>query len=178
MAVTFAKRELIIANPYDAFLGYVKQTLPETNSSTFDGGAPLVWASGRLSEATSALNPANQQVAAFATKNAQNGTSKDTEVIMATPYTVFEANVLEAAAANTTLEADDLGANHGLAKASNLAGTGRDGWYIVQDSGTAACKIIDFRSTTVPPNQSVTKAATGDTNARVRAVLLEAAIDW
>ena len=178
MAFTYPKLELKVSGQNDAWLSYLKVTLPEGGSQSFKGGAPLVWSSGLLVEATSVLNPANQQVAAFSTATASGTTSADLDVIIAAPMLRFEVNLLAGSAADHTYAAADMGISTvGLAKATSLAGTGRDGWYGVS-GGTAAIHTISPKSTFAVPGRAATTAQVGDINARVVAFLLESAIDW
>jgi hypothetical protein len=178
MAFTYPKLELKVVGANDAWLSYLKKTLPEGGSQTFKGGAPLVFSSGLLIEATSAYNPGNQKCAAISTASASGVTSAGLDVILAAPFLLMEVNLLAAAAASHTYAAADLGISTvGLAKATNLAGTGRDGWYGVS-GGTAALHTISNITTFQQPGVATVGAQVGDINARVLAYFISTAIDW
>lgn len=175
MAKTYPKRPLMPAVPNDAFLGFVSVEYQEATSQTFKAYSPVVLASGLLNEASSTITttPMLGIVLEDATNASTTGTFLRVCPFMGDSTSVY-GNFLGAAAADNVLAAADLGNDYQLAKSTTLLGTGKPGWYILDDSTNGCVKISSFRSDWTIPQSNESAAVAGDTNARVTATVLNA----
>lgn len=178
MAQTFVKRTISPKMPTDAMLAVAPLYIPEGASQTFKACSPLVFSSGYLVTASGTV----ESVEAFALEDGHNGSAGayKVKVLPAVSGVHAYGNLLTTAAADNTLAATDLGAKVQLLY-SATAGVGSTPiWYFGDSASTPCFKIVSFTPDPdhIIPNVSTIDAASGDTNARVFAVLLGSAADW
>lgn len=180
MAKTFLKQALAACSPSDAWLSLVTTNLPEGINQTFVNGAPLVFSSGYLIEATVGGDVVTSAIAGFS-MNAGHNTAAgtyDVQMVPVVPGVHFHANFMGAAGIDNVLAAADLGTTRDIGYSATFLGAASPGYFIADSGGTVRCKIISFESDSVVANSTETKAVAGDTNARVRGVILAAANGW
>jgi len=176
MAKTFVKQAMSLRIPSDAFLGFASMSELEGSTQTFVSSAPLVITSGYLVEAA---DPATA-IAGFSLEAGHNITA-GTQLVKFLPAVhglQINANFLGSAAADNVLAATDYGLAVRIAKSATLVGGATAGWYFEDTGSTQAAKIISFESDQIVPNQSQTRAVAGDTNARLRGVVLTSIVSW
>ncbi len=164
----------------DSYLSQLIRTELETNSSTFNDGAPLVLTSGLITEAASPVLTAT--IVGFARRDGQNGTSKVAEYIMAVPGLLLFANFLNNTNPDTTtnaIAAADKGTDFEIQKDTGMTQDGGSAEWHVADvsSSNDVVKMVSFESDFVAPNvSSAGRVAVGDLNARVLFQLLNDAL--
>lgn len=180
MAKTFLKQALAAYSPSDAWLSLVTTNLPEGLNQTFVNGAPLVFSSGYMIEATVAGDVVTSAIAGFSMNAAHNTTAGayDVQFVPAVPGIHFHANFMGAAGIDNVLAASDLGLTRDVGYAATFLGAASPGYFVADSAGTVRVKIISFESDQVVANSTETKAVAGDTNARVRGVIIAAANGW
>ncbi len=176
MAKTFPKRALGVRLEDNPVLSYAARWEPEGATQTYVAGAPVVLTAGFIVEAA---NPATSMlgIAIEAGHNAAAG-AKLAKFLPAIDGLIFYANLLAASAADRALVATDLGTSYRIAKDANLLGTGKPGWYIEATGTSTACKVVSFRADLIVPNENDDRAAVGDTNPRVGAIVLDSVRQW
>lgn len=178
MAKTYIKGQLAVEMPGDVSLAVWVMSLPEAASQTFKNGSPLVFSSGYLATASGTV----ESVEAFALEDAHNGTAGEYDIkcCPALHNTHCFGNLLTTGAADNVLAATDWGVKVQLLY-NATAGAGSTPIWFFGDSASNPCfKVVDFKGDAqyLPANQSELRAAAGDTNARVKGVLLTSAADW
>lgn len=170
MAKTFAKSALSVVIPSDAYLGFASRHALEGSTQTFVSSAPVVLTAGYI---VAAANPATA-VYGFALEAGHNITQGTQQIKFLPCYHGLEinANFLGSAAADNDIVVADWGLAVRIALSATLLGASSPGWYLEDTGSTQAAKISDFKSDVLVPNSSETRAFAGDTNARVRAVVL------
>ncbi len=175
MAKTYQKGCLQPILPSNSYLSLYERQLPEGASQTFPEGAPLKFASGLLLEF---VNPTDAKLAAWSLEAGQNTTGATAKVLLASEVNWIEANFLGSAAADNVLAAGDIGTAFDLAKSTTLLGAASAGWYIQDSTSDACAKIGGLVSAQVLPQSDSSYPEVGDTNARVRARILNTKTAW
>lgn len=181
MAKTFQKQALAAYSPSDAWLSLVTTNLPEAATQTFVNGAPIYMVGGYVTVCGLAGTIVNTAIAGFSMEAGHNDVAAGThsvQIVPNVPGMHFHATFLGAAAADNILAAADLFLNRDLGYVATLLGAASPGYYIQDAAAGAVLKIVSFESDQVVQNSSETKAVAGDTNARVRGVILAANSGW
>lgn len=176
MSQTFTKRTLSPRMGYGAAMDLAALYIPEGASQTFKDGAPLVFSSGLLVEASGTV----QLVDAFALEDGHNTTGSKIKVLPAVPGVHAYGNLLTTGAADNVLATADLGGKVQLLYDATAGIGSTPIWFFGDSSSTPAFKIVSFTPDAehLAPNSDVIDAANGDTNARVFAALLASAANW
>jgi hypothetical protein len=163
-----------VTNRDSPFLSIATRRVPEAASQTFNEGSPVKLVAGL---ATAYVDIADAPMYAIAVQAASGTTGTELECVLAYPNLVeIEANVLGTSAADEVLTAGSLGTAYDLVVDANLVGTGESGWYIDQNDTTdPEVRVSAFESNQVVPNEYNIPPQAGDTNARVRCVILPVA---
>lgn len=176
MPKTYPKRPLGIRLEDSPVLSYGARWEPEGANQTYPAGAPLQIIGNLLVEAAS---PATA-IVGFSLEpghSAPAGT-KLAKFIPAIDGLIFYGNLLAAGGVDRALIQGDFGASYRLVKDLNYLGPGKPGWYLEATGTTTACKVLSFRSDFVIPNEQNDRAAIGDLNPRVGAIVLDAVRQW
>lgn len=180
MAITWPKKTLTVELPNDAMLATLPIYVVEGASQTFLAGSPLVFSSGYLVVATDAVTTA----AAFAMEDGHNsaaGTDK-VKIVPAMPgYAIhLYGNLLTTTAGDNVLAATDHGVKMQINYEAAGGSNGENIWHFGDTQSSEGVKVVEFRADagSLPPNVSQIFPAAGDTNARVRAALLDSVADW
>lgn len=171
MAQTFTKQALRPIEPSNPYCSLVERRLPEGASQTFPPGSPLKLASGLAIVFVSA---SDGPIAAISVESGHN-TASGSEIacIIAHPNLEIEANFLGSAAADNVLAAADFGSDFDLASSSTLINSADAGWYIQDSTSSVSVTMMNYRVNQISPTTNALLAAAGDTNARVRARILQ-----
>ena len=175
MAKTYPKQALRVFAPNDAFLGAVSEYQPEGLNQTFVANSPVVFTAGYIVESAQSPSVGVAGIALTAGHNAAAG-ANDVRVVPVTQNVGIYANFLGAAAIDNVLAAADLGLDRDLYYSATLLGAASPGWYIADSAGGAVVNIRSFRNDWPYPNSIESEAEAGDTNARVSAIFLNAAV--
>ncbi len=171
MAKTYTKQALRPIEPSNVYGSLVERKLPEGASQTFPPGSPLKLASGLAIVFVSA---SDGPIAAISTESGHN-TASGSEImcVIAHPNLEIEANFLGSAAADNVLAAADFGGDFDLATSTTLIGGADAGWYIQDSTSSVSVTMMNYRVNQLSPTSNVMLAEAGDTNARVRARILQ-----
>lgn len=180
MAKTYLKGSIKPFTPNAAMLDVLRVTLPEAASQTFIASAPVVFSSGYIAVGSDPVTT----VHGFALEAAHNSTAGAyrIQIIPAAPgmFLHLFGNLLTTAAADNVLAATDLGTTMNI----NYEATGGSDsgpiWHLGDSTSNAGVKVVSFDHDPayIVQGQSEVRAVAGDTNARVTAVLLDAAADY
>jgi hypothetical protein len=107
--------------------------LPESASHEGIIGEVQTWASGYVD--TAGADPTVLGILAQAGHNDSSAGDSDIAVIVATPQTIFEANLAQAAA-NTTAAATSLGTAYGI-----IARSTGTAWWVIDSSDTSNTRL-------------------------------------
>lgn len=167
---TFYKKQIGVFNINDPELSYCTMRAVEGASQTWVAGAPVVLSSGLVVEAA---NPATD-VWGFALEAGQNvSTSPKCKILPVIDGVALYANFLASGGANNNIAAADVGSTWRLAKGAY----GEDGstiWYAEDTASSQALKMVSLETDQVLPNVvDNSYAAVGDTNARVKFIVLD-----
>jgi hypothetical protein len=171
----FTKQALRVHNNHDPYLSVLFREALEGAGQTFLEDWPLKIAAGLYVEW---VNPGDADIAAFAAQAATGTTSEKIVVILAEPSKILvEANFLGAAGIDNALAQADFGISRDLEKLATLINGTDPGWYIEDAAAAAAVKIQSPRNAAHGVTTE-SDAVAGDTNARVRARLLDSVCHW
>ena len=176
MAKTYPKQALRVFAPNDAFLGAVSEYYPEGATQTFVANSPVVFTGGYIVESAQAPSVGVSGIALTAGNNSVAAGTYDARVVPVTQNIGIYANFLGAAGVDNVLAATDLGLDRDLYYLATLLGAASPGWYIADSAGGAVVNIRSFRNDWPYPNSIESEAEAGDTNARVSAIFLNAAV--
>ena len=131
MAATIYSDDWI--RPATAIASHLMRSGAEAASQSFKRGAPLVWSSGYLAEATSG---AAVDIVGFAAEDAHNDSSAGTHDVAYYPTEQCPTFIGKlAAASDHTLAQTDLGTAYGLASTSSK-------WYVDYDESSSSHKSV------------------------------------
>lgn len=174
---TFTKQASKVYNYDNPYLSLLFREGLEAAAQTFKEGWPLKLPVG-TGLYTEWVNPGDGDIAAFAAQDATGVTSTKILIVLAEPTKVLvEANFLGAAGIDNVLAQTDFGIARDLEKLATLINGTLPGWYIEDAAAAAAVKILSGRNAAMGLTLE-SDALAGDTNARVRARILDSVSHW
>ncbi len=178
MAITWLKKTLTVQMANEAMRDTLPLYGPEGASQTFLAASPIVLSSGLWVVGSDPITT----VEGFAMEDGHNTTGATIKFVPAAVWAGIHlfGNFLSTAAADNVLATADLGGKVNINYEAAGGSGGEAIWHLGDSASNPGARIVEFRCDpgSLPPNSDVTAPANGDTNARVRAALLDSAADW